>query len=77
MWFLDQRLRCTDNLEGLHQQIKQSIVNLYILVSELDSSIERVDRKFDGGAFLFLFNFHHGYQSDHFSEISSNKFGIS
>lgn len=57
MWFLDQRLRCTDNLEGLHQQIKQSIVNLYILVSELDSSIERVDRKFDGGAFLFLFNF--------------------
>lgn len=57
MWFLDQRLRCTYNLEGLHQQIKQSIVNLYILVSELDSSIERVDRKFDGGAFLFLFNF--------------------
>lgn len=57
MWFLDQRLRCTDNLEGLHQQIKQSIVNLYILVSELDSSIERVGRKFDGGAFLFLFSF--------------------
>lgn len=43
--------------EGLHQQIKQSIVNLYILGSELDSSIERVDRKFDRGAFLFLFNF--------------------
>lgn len=57
MWFLDQRLRRTDNLEGLHQQIKQSIVNLYILGSELDSSIERVDRKFDRGAFLFLFNF--------------------
>lgn len=63
MWFLDQRLRCTDNLEGLHKQIKQSIVILLILVSGLNSSIERVDRKFDLGAFRFYFILHHGYQS--------------
>lgn len=63
MWFLDQRLRCTDNFEGLHKQIKQSIVNLFILGSGLNSYIERVDRKFDLGAFRLYFILHHGYQS--------------
>lgn len=77
MWFLDQRLRCTDNLEGLHQQIKQSIVNLYILGSELILPLNVSTGSSIEAPSCFFLIFHHGYQSDHLSEISYNKFGIS
>lgn len=77
MWFLDQRLRCADNLEGLHQQIKRALlIFIFWALNWILPLNVSTGSSMEAPSCFFLI-FHHGYQSDHFSEISYNKFGIS